>query len=169
MKAIMQTGIKPKTPHLQRNKVIYAIKCKNCQNNWYVGLTTQKMVTRVSQHKCKAKALNEAMNAPIANSYVINDIKSKSALYTHMADTKHQFDFDNAKMIDQKTDYTRLKFAEMLHILDRPTCNFRKDVQGVSAIYSGIMQHLKTNKKVAHRKSRKKQNSNSLLAPLPTQ
>jgi hypothetical protein len=138
----LHTKVKTQTDKDSLSHVIYSIKC-SC-SKFYVGLTTQKFRTRIKQHMNGVEKMKSLLNAPIRNNNAINALASTSALVLHYKETQHQFDFEDASILDHTSNYGRLKFNEMLYINDLNTINFRKDIEGLNNIYGGILHILKT-------------------------
>lgn len=159
LKQLVHSNLKSKTEATQRCNVIYGIPCQDCPNLRYVGQTIQKLKNRVRQHQNDVRDLHALLTSPYSYERQISDLSSKSALVKHVAETGHQFNFDGVIILDQKSDKTRLNFAEMIHIQDQPSCNFRRDVEGTSKIYSGIFSHFK-----AKNKPRQSNNQRSTLS-----
>jgi hypothetical protein len=74
---------KDKTAPLMRAKVIYKIKCGECES-FYIGKTKRQLITRILEHK-KGKGQEENL----------------SALFKHEKSTLHQVDYNNAEILDQ--------------------------------------------------------------------
>lgn len=152
----LHTKLKANTPAFSKSNVIYDIKCKTCPDLHYCGLTTQKLGTRVGQHRNYIKkviparnhltdAIQQCRSPRVINGFqcILDDLTKNSAMYLHVGETGHDFDVESAKILSQQNDQRKLRFAECLNILMLNTCNFRKDVEGVSSIYSGILSHFK--------------------------
>ena len=77
--------------------VVYSIRCKTC-NAEYVGKTKRALGIRLEEHKSK----------------------SQSACYKHMMEnTDHEMAFEDVTIIDSADNDDKLKYKELLHILDR--------------------------------------------------
>ena len=96
-----------------------------------MGVTKQWLKNRMSLHKsdCRTK-------------------KNRCALAAHCLSNDHTFDFDDVKILDHEKHYTNRLFLEMYNIhLTNNTINFKTDVEGMSNIYSYIIEIDKSNRR----------------------
>ena len=83
---LFSKSLKQKIDKLQRSKVIYMIRCRDCSAN-YIGKTNRKLVTRICEHRAVLKG------------------KGFLCVAAHVFATGHVVDWDNASTIGMaKTD-----------------------------------------------------------------
>lgn len=119
---------KDQTPTTQRSGVVYSIPCAGCDKQ-YVGITKNKLSTRLKQHKYDCYPYNYHK-------------KDKTALSLHHFDTRHNFNFEGATILHCESNYKKRLIAEMLYIkkYSFKNVNFRQDIQGISAIYHNLIK-----------------------------
>lgn len=115
---------------MDKSNLVYKINCKSC-SSLYIGTTSQKFKNRISQHK--------------------GDIRNKKKLATslceHALSQGHEFDFDNAKIINRESNYKARLILEMCRIQEfsRLAINRKTDVDGLSSHYVQIIKKRDTN------------------------
>ena len=115
----LYTPLKSKIPIKKISNIIYSIQCLNCLKT-YIGLTTQLLENRINGHKYTKNAT--------------------TALHKHEHTEKYEFDFKNAKVRNQDSNYKKLIVKEMIHIKkDSNTVNDKKDIKNVSQIYCNLL------------------------------
>ena len=82
----------------EKTNVVYRIDCNECAAT-YVGQTERRLCIRVNEHKKKCK-----------------DKDRGSAIYTHMEESNHRFNFDNVKVLHTEQSLSKRKLTEMLFI-----------------------------------------------------
>ena len=116
------TKLKHRTSLEKMSGVVYEIPCADCPL-LYVGQTKNWLKTRIGQH--------------------MRDIKNQkltSALAQHSVSMGHDIDFDGVKVIYKKRLLRERLFFEMIGIRTREnTMNLRSDVEGLSSIYSFLL------------------------------
>lgn len=116
----MFTRTKCPVPQSMKSKVVYRVDCLNC-NGKYPGQTKQRVVNRMAKHK--------------------SDIKLKkrtetTGLTIHTLERKHQFNFDNIKILDHIPNYHQRNIAEKMHICNtKDTVNLLSDTNGLHESY----------------------------------
>jgi hypothetical protein len=128
------TKLKDKEPIDNISEVIYQIQCKGEQcEKIYIGQTKQRIKARLSQHSRDCR-------------YDVQPYKT--ALAEHHFSQKHDFDFENAKILEIEPRWRMRNLAEMIHIKlnnDR-TINYRQDTCGLSIIYNNLLYTYKNKK-----------------------
>lgn len=137
------TRLKDKTDKWSQSNVVYSIQCKGCPKK-YIGMTTQYLKKRNSQHKSDCKKVVECKQNHLQGD--LDRLAMKSALLQHVIDTNHQFNFDATEILDQEREYYKLLFREMLHINNNLNVNKRSDMENLHLAYSGLLQSLKDQK-----------------------
>ena len=116
--------------------VIYQIDCKGNDteqcNKLYIGTTKSKLKTRISVHKSNIKLIDN------------NNPQQKTALATHCAKSNHTSDFNNVKIVDRGSNYSKRLTLEMLHILvlytpENPRLNFKTDTINITHCYRHLI------------------------------
>lgn len=140
----MYTRMKGTTEKQQRSNVIYSLRCQQCEA-MYVGLTTNKLQTRLYGHKSDKNKLDKIMDMQDEDykKIQLDQWKERTAIMHHSATTGHTFDYSNPTILDTSNKPTRLPILEICHILTTKNINKRTDTDGLSISYTGIMHTLK--------------------------
>ena len=98
--------------------VVYKFHCFNCPAS-YVGQTKRSLSTRLKEHMtCKT---------------------SDSVVTSHIQVLKHNFDWQNTKILDIEPDYYKRSLSEMLFInSDKNNINLHDDVTKLNRIYCSL-------------------------------
>ena len=121
------SNMKHKLDTGQNSNVVYSIPCKNC-GRIYIGETSRTLCERCSQHE---KDVENQQKKP-----------RKTALVAHVSNTKHEFDFSQAKIIRKVRARGLLKIHEANHIIlnEKRTVNFKKDAKHVSPVFYNLIK-----------------------------
>jgi hypothetical protein len=173
----IHTKVKDKVDKWKKSNLVYSIKCE-CGTS-YVGRTDKQYLgTRILQHsndcknllslaeKCcvddsiniKDKAREKINNSNDANKILLGKLLKnieKSGLTSHTATTKHQFIFNETKILSNNTNRFKNSIMEMIHIKQSDNINKQTETNFLSPTYYGILNILK-NQKQAYTKKRKK-------------
>ena len=106
----------------KQHNVIYKINCKsdNCKKS-YIGQTKRALEIRIKEHR---------------NNYKLPNHK---VITTHMLEEKHEFDWENVKLLDIEQNYFKRNLSEMLHIKTTDnTLNAQTDTVKLSNIYNPL-------------------------------
>lgn len=107
----VMTKTKYTVPVANRSKLVYKVKCKNC-DCVYIGETKQRLCDRCYRHE-----LN------IRNKKTVGS----SMLSQHAINENHEFDFSKIKIVQRAPKYHSRKAAEAMHIIKNPTAvNYMK-------------------------------------------
>ncbi|XP_062705479.1 uncharacterized protein LOC134287552 [Aedes albopictus] len=131
-----------------QSNVVYHIPCSNCEAS-YVGITTNRLRTRMSGHKTHYNTLDRLLEQDhTATSHEITSLGERTALMYHSIAENHRFDLKRVKIIDRANNTQTLQFLEMCHIKNNVhAVNKRTDTEGLHAIYAGILHEIgKVNK-----------------------
>ena len=83
-------------------------------------MTTQYLSNRLNGHKYTKNA--------------------STALHKHEAQTKHEFNFKDTKILAQEKNYQKLSFKEMIEIKkEKHALNDKKDINKLSQIYHNLI------------------------------
>jgi len=85
-------------PSSSRSNVVYQINCLD-RDVSYVGQIKRTLNTRVSEHRNHARR-NSTQNSIITN---------------HISKFRHEFDWDNVKILDEKMNYNKRLISEMFY------------------------------------------------------
>lgn len=80
------------------SNVVYKIDRNNCKAS-YVGQTKRKLNTRLKEHR-----------------FDIKRSTSPSMISKYIIECEHNFDWSNAKILDEEISYSKILVSEMLHI-----------------------------------------------------
>lgn len=136
--------MKGRTDKYQRNNVIYGIGCQQCDAK-YVGMTTNKLQTRIYGHKSDVNLLDKIIKIENTSDrlHKLSNLKERTAMINHCIIKGHRFDLQNAKILDSSLKSNRLPILEICHIMSTENINKRTDVEGLHTCYTGIMHTLK--------------------------
>ncbi|XP_039428895.2 uncharacterized protein LOC120412472 [Culex pipiens pallens] len=147
----MFTQMKDTTHKEDHKNVIYSIPCTDC-NQQYIGMTTNKLRTRISGHKSTLNTLERLRQTGIPqDDPQLTTLSERTALLNHCIQLNHTFSFENTKILDRHNIESALPILEMLHISITPnTVNKRTDTEQLNPIYAGIINNLKCHNKHRH-------------------
>lgn len=113
----------------QKSDVVYKINCKNC-NVVYIGETTQKLTKRMKQHQYDCKTIKQQANI--------------SALAKHARSNKHEFDFENTKILKIEQNKIKLQIHEVNQIIkyEQVACNYKSDKKDYTNSYCNLITPL---------------------------
>ena len=96
---------------------VYRINCNDCAK-CYVGQSSRVLSVRIKEHQrdCKNK-------------------KETSAVYSHVKESGHSFDFNNVKILDQEPLYFKRLISEMVFITKLDSVNTILDTSNLSNIF----------------------------------
>jgi len=105
------------------SNVIYKINCLDCDAS-YVGQTKRTLNTRVNEHR------NHARRNTTQNS-VITD---------HRSNFRHEFNWDNVKILDEEMNYNKRLISEMIFIKkQKQGLNAQMDTALLDPIYNDLL------------------------------
>ena len=119
---ISKTLIKNK-PKTEENVVVYTMPCKTCPQKAYVGETGRNLEKRKYEHRRDIRVGNE-----------------KSALFCHVRDQQHVFDFDQAKIVFRSNDYLKRRIVESALISSTPNVNLSQGHFAFNKVIAGIIK-----------------------------
>ncbi|KAI4468002.1 hypothetical protein MML48_2g00000902 [Holotrichia oblita] len=97
--------------------------CKDC-NKCYIGQTKQYLKKRIYDHQYT----------------VTHNVTAETALSKHSKDRRHNFDFQNTKILKKENNYKKRLIYEMIYIKkDENAVNFRTDIDNLSVIYNNLI------------------------------
>jgi len=79
--------------------VVYKISCQDCDAS-YIGQTKRQLGTRIKEH---ASDINKKNGSP-------------SVISKHRLNFRHDFEWDNVKIINNERSYPKRQISEMVHI-----------------------------------------------------
>lgn len=122
---------KDKLDNFEKTDVVYAINCNDCEGK-YIGMTSQKLKMRISQHQSEHKQKNK---------------QNGTAAAKHAQETGHTFNFAETKILATEPNYRKRSTKEMLYIDKHKdkTLNFRTDTENLHTIYTQLL-HSNTRK-----------------------
>jgi len=109
-------------PVLSRSNVVYKINCSVCDAS-YVGQTKRTLNTRVNEHK----------------NHIRRNSTQFSVITDHRQKSKHEFDWDNVKILDLESNYNKRLISEMIHIKkQKDGLNAQTDTALLDPIYNDL-------------------------------
>lgn len=123
----MFTNLKSKISKEDKSGVVYKIDCADCEAT-YIGETIQKVGTRKCQHMNDSKKQSNNKNI--------------SALAKHAIDNKHNFKFDDVKILVNERNKTKLQIHEVNQIIkfEQNACNDKSDKKDYSNTYYNLIK-----------------------------
>lgn len=139
--------LKDKLDPQQQSNVIYSIPCVVC-DSVYVGLTTQRLKSRISNYLADRRKLTQLQTGATSSDSSLVDfdlerMSNKTALIKHCVEHTHEFNYNETKILINEENHDKLKILEMLLNKHRKTVNLRSDVEGLSIVYSGLLNKVK--------------------------
>lgn len=123
----MFSNLKSEIPKENKSSVVYKIDCEDCEAT-YIGETIQKLGTRKRQHMNDTKKQSNSNNL--------------SALAKHAIKNKHNFKFDEMKILVNERNKTKLQIHEVNQIIkfERNACNDKTDKKDYSNTYYNLIK-----------------------------
>jgi len=121
------TNTKDKISKSDKTNVIYQVNCSDCEQ-LYIGQTKQHVSKRINQHKSNCRSINPKQ-------------VEKTMLSSHANKNKHNFDFDNFKILHTESNRRKRELLESFYIaknLDL-VVNERKEASNLHYFYSNII------------------------------
>jgi hypothetical protein len=103
---------RPKQPMAFTRSCVYEIPCKGCEAT-YIGETKRMLQTRCKEHAYSC--LKAVQRGQVESSESFD-----TGLPTHVINTRHEFDFDGAKVLKTEENCLKRKFLEALEIMKSP-------------------------------------------------
>lgn len=155
--------VKDRTAKDQQSNVIYKIQCGDCEA-CYIGMTTTKLKQRISGHRSNVKRLQTLREAGYTNAdAAVAEIREKTALVNHAAETGHTFRLDDVNIIDRTSRSSSLPILESCHIRNTEnTINKRTDTENLSIVYAALLHTIKNTRK-SERQNQNRTNVNTTL------
>ncbi|KAI4455630.1 madf domain transcription factor [Holotrichia oblita] len=117
------TNLKTPIKHGNQSNVVYKLDCKDC-NKCYIGQTKQYLKKRIYNHQYA----------------VTHNVTAETALSKHSKDRRHNFDFQNTKILKKGNNYKKRLIYEMIYIKKAENAvNFRTDIDHLSVIYNNLI------------------------------
>lgn len=114
--------VKDRIPLMQDANVVYRIPCNDCPAV-YIGQTSRNLSGRITSHRSDTR---RKVNS--------------SALSIHANENKHTFDYESTRVLDREPNGKKRQFLEMVRIVqEEKAINFRKDIDGLSGIYTYLL------------------------------
>lgn len=141
----LHTKVKDRLDPMLQHNVIYQIPCNDCEYS-YIGMTTNRLKKRLSGHQSNINQLNRLRDLGYTNTdQAMIQQSTKTALTEHCVREDHRFALQRTRIIDRTYNRSTLPLLECFHIYNTPhTVNHRTDVEGLSAIYSGLLRTIAT-------------------------
>lgn len=113
---------KDSTSIMDKSNVVYKICCQDCTST-YIGQTSRSLKGRITSHKSDCRTN-----------------KNTCALAQHVLSTGHRPAYNQVKVLDSDTSYTRRTFKEMVRIHQEDnSLNKKSDIDSLSQIYSYLI------------------------------
>lgn len=111
----------------EQSGMVYKINCNEC-DQCYIGETTQKLGTRISQHQTNVRGATL--------------MKNPTALVRHVLVKNHSFDFQGAVSLRRERNKRKLQLQEINQIIIHrdSVCNFKTDSEDVSPLYYNLVK-----------------------------
>lgn len=124
--ASLYTKLKDKLPIHRESNVVYQVDCTNCNENSYIGTTSQNVESRMNQHERDVEKGRQ----------------EKSALAHHAITHNHTFDFAGVKIFERERNWEKRMLLEEMHIESNKNCVSKRSIESknISDIYSKLLQ-----------------------------
>jgi len=110
-------------PSSSRTNVVYRIGCLDCEAS-YVGQTKRTLNTRVGEHR----------------NHVRRNSTQNSVITDHRLNFRHEFDWDNVKILDEEMNYNKRLISEMIFIKkQKHGLNAQMDTELLDPIYNDLL------------------------------
>jgi len=107
-----------------RSNVVYQINCTDCDAS-YVGQTKRTLNTRVNEHR----------------NHIRRNSTQLSVITDHRLQFKHEFDWDNVRVVDQEPNYHKRLISEMIFIKkQKHGLNAQTDTVLLDPIYNDLFR-----------------------------
>ena len=106
--SFIQVMVHPKdrTPHTQKNNLVYAVQCSEECSSLYIGETKQKLSMRMAQHRRA------------------NSSGQDSAVHLHLKETTHSFEDENVHILDREERWFERGVREAIYVkVEKPSLN----------------------------------------------
>lgn len=133
VRRLTSRGSNNKSSKNQDSGVVYKFKCLDCPAE-YIGQTGQKLGKRLSQHKDDIKPQNLE--------------KNRTAASTHVLNTQHKFNYDDAIIIGREKNTKKRIILESIGINRNreEVINLRSDIDFLNPTYSAIVKYIPKNR-----------------------
>lgn len=117
---------------LEKSGLVYGIPCASCKGrdelSLYVGETGRKLRVRLREHF-----------------YSVGKSLPSSALSFHALEEKHDFDFENVRVLCYEKDMQKRRFLEsyFIHLYDKFSVNLKTEYEKSSLVYSDVFEKIK--------------------------
>ena len=132
---------------------IYQIPCE-CEKLYVYSQSKNELEKRLARHVqtfTTREMLKKTFTAAHAPAKAAGHDEC-TALVIHVRDTKHKFNFDNTKVLEQEQYLFRRLIKENLQICVHDTVNKRCDIESISHSYASMLKQLKENKEKTNRR-----------------
>ena len=113
--------VKESTNKWEQTNIVYKFNCKNCTAT-YIVESKRALGVLISEHK--------------------NKKNSESVVWEHQLEFKHEFDWENTKIVDYVSDYRKRLTSEMIHIIFNKSINKKEDIFTLNRIYFSLLNRL---------------------------
>lgn len=115
----LHTNLKDKIQYMKQTHTVYKVPCQNC-DAVYIGQSIQHLNERLNGHKFA---------------------KNKTALKKHVQITKHNFNFNDTKILNKEINNKSRNFLEMIQIKRHThAVNDKTDIGNLSKIYHSLIK-----------------------------
>ena len=110
-------------PKSTESRGVYTIPCKTCTDTAYVGETGRNLEKRKYEHRRDIRVGND-----------------KNAIFCHVRDYDHSFDFDGAKIVFHSDDFIKRRVVESALISTTKNVNMSQGHFAFNKIIAGIIK-----------------------------
>ena len=108
---------------MEKTEIIYKFNCKMCSAS-YVGESKRSLEIHIDEHK--------------------DYVKKNTVIANHIKELSRMFDWDNVKILDNESNWSKRRVSEMLFINSHNnTVNRKENTFALSHIYKPILTTLK--------------------------
>jgi len=107
---------------MQQSNIVYKLSCSNCEAS-YVGQTKRQLKTRINEHEKNINLRNEDLNVISIHRLL-----------------GHDFNWNEAKILDKEPSFKKRIISEMLHITQQPFgLNIQSDTEKLDKSYLSVL------------------------------
>ncbi|XP_024891393.1 uncharacterized protein LOC112467144 [Temnothorax curvispinosus] len=113
-------------PSTSHRKVVYKIDCGDCEAS-YVGQTGRQLLTRIKEH----------------DSHIRRNCTGHSVITDHRLEHKHEFKWNDVKILDQEPSLSKRLISEMIYIKrQKDGLNLQTDTENLPETYVNVIEGL---------------------------
>ena len=130
---------KDKISDEEKPEVVYKIPCKNCERV-YFGETGRPLAARVKEHQKEVDSITGIFTRAEKTCRAAS-ICNKSEITDHVCNENHVIDWENAKVIDRKSDKAGRHIREAIWITKKENMNRDEGSYQLSHVWDKLLRN----------------------------